>query len=83
MKGSYKIKILLIVKDHAEQKQSNLEWSRVDNKSEEQPWPQLVCCASICCCMCGCIFQEDGIVARSSGEEWYIDKSEDRTHKRH
>jgi len=22
--------------------------------------------------MCGCIFQEDGIVVRSSGEEWYI-----------
>jgi len=21
--------------------------------------------------MCGCIFQEDGIVARSFGEEWY------------
>jgi len=21
--------------------------------------------------MCSCIFQEDGIVARSSGEEWY------------
>jgi len=22
--------------------------------------------------MCGCIFQEDRIVVRSSGEEWYI-----------
>jgi len=21
--------------------------------------------------MCGCIFQEDGIVIRSSGEKWY------------
>jgi len=21
--------------------------------------------------MCGCVFQEDGIVVRSSGEEWY------------
>ena len=37
----------------------------------EQPWPQLVCCASICCCVCSCIFQEDRIVARSFGEEWY------------
>ena len=34
--------------------------------------PQLVCCASICCHVCGCIFQEDGIVVRSSEEEWYI-----------
>ena len=30
----------------------------------EQPWPQLVHCASIYCHVCGCIFQEDGIVAR-------------------
>jgi len=37
----------------------------------EQPWPQLVCCASIYCHVCGCIFQEDGIVARSFGEKWY------------
>jgi len=37
----------------------------------EQPWPQLVHCASICCHVCGCIFQEDWIVARSFGEEWY------------
>jgi len=51
-------------------------------KVGEQPWPQLVCCASICCHVCGCIFQEDGIVVRSSGEEWYIDKSEDRICKR-
>ena len=27
----------------------------------EQPWPQLVHCALICCRMCGCIFQKDGI----------------------
>ena len=54
------------VKDHAEQEQSDLEWSRVtpewrgvDNKSEEQPWPQLMCYALICCHVCGCIFQED------------------------
>jgi len=26
---------------------------------------------SIYCRMCGCIFQEDWIVARSSGEKWY------------
>jgi len=28
--------------------------------------------ALICCRVCGCIFQKDGIVVRSSGEEWYI-----------
>ena len=66
--------------EHAEWKWSNLEWSEitpeckgVDNKVGEQPWPQLVCYASICCCVCGCVFQEDGIVVRSTGEEWYID----------
>ena len=48
-----------------------LEWKGVDNKSGEQPWPQLVCYASIFCCVCSCVFQEDWIVARSSGEEWY------------
>jgi len=42
-------------------------------KMGEQPWPQLMHCASICCHMCGCIFQEDEIVARRSGKEWYID----------
>ena len=44
-------------------------------KEGEQPWPQLICCASICCCVYGCIFQENRIVARSLGEEWYIAKS--------
>jgi len=29
-------------------------------------------CASICYCMCSCVFQKDRIVVRSSGEEWYI-----------
>jgi len=38
-------------------------------KVEEQPWPQLVCCALIYCCTCGCIFQEDGIVVRNAGEK--------------
>jgi len=42
-------------------------------KVEEQPWPQLVYCASICYRVCGCVFQEDGVVVRSAGEEWYID----------
>ena len=42
-------------------------------KVGEQPWSQLVCCVSICCRICGCVFQEDGIVIRSAGEEWYID----------
>ena len=40
-------------------------------KMGEQPWPQLVRCASIDCRAYGCIFQEDWIVARSLGEEWY------------
>ena len=40
-------------------------------KMGEQPWPQLVYCALICCHVCDCVFQEDGIVARSSEEEWY------------
>jgi len=40
-------------------------------KVGKQPWPQLVRCASIYCRVCSCIFQEDGIVARSFGEEWY------------
>ena len=50
-----------------------MTWSRreLTTKVGEQPWPQLVYCASICCHMCGSIFQEDGIVARSFGEEWY------------
>ena len=28
-------------------------------KVGEQPWPQLVRCASIDCRTCGCVFQED------------------------
>ena len=28
-------------------------------KVGKQPWPQLVRCVSICCRMCGCVFQED------------------------
>jgi len=38
---------------------------------KEQPWPQLVRCASIYCHVCGCVFQEEGIVVRSFGEERY------------
>jgi len=61
---------------------SGVIWSRAEllqsrreltTKVEEQPWSQLMHCALICCCVCGCIFQEDGIVVRSAGEEWYID----------
>ena len=61
---------------------SGVTWNKVEllrsereltTKVGEQSWPQLVCCASICCRMCGCIFQEDGIVVRSAGVEWYID----------
>ena len=40
-------------------------------KVGEQPWPQLMRYALICCRTCGCVFQEDGIVVRSAGEEWY------------
>ena len=40
-------------------------------KVGEQPWPQLMRCTSIYCHVCGCVFQEDGIVARSLREEWY------------
>ena len=40
-------------------------------KVEEQPWPWLMRCASIYYRVCGCIFQEDWIVARSLGDEWY------------
>ena len=62
-----------IVKDV--QSRSGVTQSRRDltTKVREQPWPQLMCCASICYRVCGCIFQEDGIVVRSAGEEWYID----------
>ena len=51
----------------------DLLWSRreLTTKVGEQSWPQLVCCASIYCHVCGCVFQEDWIVARSFGEEWY------------
>ena len=60
---------------------AGVEWPRVERSysgmegtwqqnGREQPWPQLVCCASIYCRVCGCVFQEDWIVARSLGEEW-------------
>jgi len=49
---------------------SGLEWSGVTPKWG-QPGSQLVRCALIYCRMCGCVFQEDRIVARSFGEEWY------------
>jgi len=35
------------------------EWKGFGNKMGEQPWPQLVRCASICYRVCGCVFQED------------------------
>jgi len=51
---------------------AELLWNGRDLTTKwEQPWPQLVCCTSIYCRMCGCVFQEDGIVVRSFGEEWY------------
>jgi len=56
------------------QNRAELLWSGrgLTTKVKKQPWPQLMYCASICCHVCGCVFQEDGIVVRSSGEEWYI-----------
>jgi len=63
---------------HVEQEQSDpewsgitLEWKGLTTKMGEQPWPELVRCALIFCRVCGCIFQEDWIVTRSFGEEWY------------
>ena len=40
---------------------AELPWNGRDltTKVGEQPWPQLVCCASIDCCACDCVFQED------------------------
>ena len=66
---------------HVEQGQSDPEWSGRDltTKVREQPWPQLMHCALICCHMCGCGFQEDRIVVRRSGEEWYICKGTPNT----
>jgi len=53
---------------------AELLWSgrELITKVEEQPWSQLMHCASICYRMCSCVFQKDRIVVRSSGEEWYI-----------
>jgi len=61
--------------DGVAQSGAELLWNGRDltTKVGEQPWPQLMHCASIYCCVCGCIFQEDRIVVRSAGEEWYID----------
>jgi len=65
--------LLALCQECVEWEQSDPEWKGVDNKVEEQPWSQLVHCASICCYMCGCVFQEDRIVVRRSEDEWYID----------
>jgi len=59
--------------------QGRVEWERSypgmggiwQQNVREQPWPQLVRCASIDCRACGCVFQKDWIVVRSLGEEWY------------
>jgi len=45
------------------------EWKGVDNKVGEQPWPQLVHCVSICCRVCGCVFQEDRICCQEIRRE--------------
>jgi len=60
------------------QGESRVTWSGVEllwsgreltTKVGEQPWSQLVHYASICCRICGYIFQEDRIVVRSAGEK--------------
>jgi len=53
---------------------AELLWSEreLTTKVGEQPWPQLMRCASIYYHMYDCIFQEDGIVVRSTGEEWIL-----------
>jgi len=40
---------------------TELLWSgrELTTKMGEQPWPQLVRCASIYCRACGCVFQKD------------------------
>ena len=40
---------------------AELLWSgrELTTKVGEQPWPQLVRCASICCRVCGCVFQKN------------------------
>ena len=40
---------------------AELPWNgrELITKVGEQPWPQLVRCASIDCRACGCVFQED------------------------
>ena len=50
---------------------AELLWSgkKLTTKVGEQPWPQLMRYALICCRMYGCVFQEDRIVARSFREE--------------
>ena len=51
---------------------AELLWNGRDLTTKwEQPWPQLVRCALIDCRTCGCVFQEDWIVVRNLGEEWY------------
>jgi len=72
MKIKRKIIIVKDVRSDPEWSRITPEWKGVDNKNGEQPWPQLVHCASICYHVCGCIFQKDRIVVRSTGAEWYI-----------
>jgi len=55
-----------------EREQSIWSGRELTTKVKEQPWPQLVRYVSICCHVYGYRFQENRIVVRSSGEEWYI-----------
>ena len=38
---------------------AELLWSGRELTTKVKNRPQLVLCASICCCVCGCIFQKD------------------------
>jgi len=39
--------------------QSRAELLRSERELTTKVGEQLMCCASICCCVCGCVFQED------------------------
>ena len=46
-----------------------------NNTGVEQPWPQLIHCVSISCCICGCLFQSSRTLSEvgvNSGVKSYI-----------
>jgi len=60
---SFRDRIVMDVWSRSGVTQSGVEllWSgrELTKKMGEQPWPQLVHCALICCRVCSCVFQED------------------------